>query len=134
MGGAAVAGESAVNRAQMATAATQIEDAVGQIRGLQMQMNGYHADTMAGWQGQAASAFTAAFESFSADFTKVLQALDGMHEKLIGTRTNYQTTEDTNTSGGQPDKWPAQPLTGAARSSPRVAARARDPVTQGESA
>jgi WXG100 family type VII secretion target len=98
MGGAAVAGESAVNRAQMATAATQVEDAVGQIRGLQMQMNGYHADTMAGWQGQAASAFTAAFESFSADFAKVLQALDGMHEKLIGTRTNYQTTEDTNTS------------------------------------
>jgi len=82
----------------MATAATQIEDAVGQIRGLQMQMNGYHADTMSGWQGNAASAFTAAFESFSADFTKVLNALEGMHEKLVGTRANYQATEDTNTS------------------------------------
>jgi len=93
-----VAGESAVDRAQMATAATQIEDAVGQIRGLQMQMNGYHADTKSGWQGNAASAFTAAYESFSADFTKVLNALEGMHEKLVGTRTNYQTTEDTNTS------------------------------------
>ena len=29
---------------------------------------------------------------------KVLNALEGMHEKLVGTRTNYQTTEDTNTS------------------------------------
>jgi WXG100 family type VII secretion target len=93
-----VAGESAVNRAQMATAATQIETAVGQIRGLQMQLNGFHADTMAGWQGEAATAFTSAYESFSADFAKVLSALQGMHEKLAGTRANYQSTEDTNTA------------------------------------
>jgi WXG100 family type VII secretion target len=93
-----VATESAVNRAQMATAATQIETAVGEIRGLQMQLNGFHTDTMAGWQGEAATAFTAAYESFSADFTKVLNALEGMHEKLAGTRANYQTTEDSNTA------------------------------------
>ena len=99
MGGAAVAGESAVNRAQMATAATQIEDAVGQIRGLQMQMNGYHADTMTGWQGKAASAFTAAFESFSADFTRFSRRSTECTRSSSDTGANYQTTEeDTNTS------------------------------------
>lgn len=98
MGGAAVAGESAVNRAQMATAATQIESAVGEIRGLQSQLTGFHSDTMAGWQGTAATAFTSAYESFSADFAKVINALEGMHEKLVGTHANYVATEDANTS------------------------------------
>lgn len=91
-----MAGETAVNRAQMATAATQVESAVGQIRGLQSQLNGYHSDLQGGWVGQAASAFTAAYESFSADFTKVVNALENMHEKLIGTRSRYEATEQAN--------------------------------------
>jgi predicted translin family RNA/ssDNA-binding protein len=82
MGGAAVAAESAVSKAQMAAAASQIETAVEQIRSLQMQMNGYHADTMCGWLDNALSPFTVAYESFSADFINVLNALDEMHEKL----------------------------------------------------
>jgi WXG100 family type VII secretion target len=93
-----VAGETAVNRAQMATAAVQVEDAVGQIRGQQSQLNGYHSQLVGGWVGDAATAFTGAFESFSADFTKVLNALEGMHEKLVGTRATYQSTEDSNTA------------------------------------
>jgi len=93
-----VAGETAVNRAQMATAAVQVEDAVGQIRGQQSQLNGYHSQLVGGWVGDAATAFTGAFESFSTDFTKVLNALEGMHEKLVGTRANYQSTEDSNTA------------------------------------
>jgi WXG100 family type VII secretion target len=93
-----VAGETAVNRAQMATAAVQVEDAVGQIRGQQSQLNGYHSQLVGGWVGEASTAFTGAFESFSADFTKVLNALEGMHEKLVGTRANYQSTEDANTA------------------------------------
>ncbi len=93
-----MAGETAVNRAQMATAAVQVEDAVGQIRGQQSQLNGYHSQLVGGWVGDAATAFTGAFESFSADFTKVLSALEGMHEKLVGTRANYQATEDSNTA------------------------------------
>jgi WXG100 family type VII secretion target len=93
-----MAGETAVNRAQMATAATQVEDAVGQIRGLQSQMAAYHGELMGGWVGQAATAFTSAYESFSADFTKVVSALEGIHEKLVGTRATYEATEESTTA------------------------------------
>ena len=66
-----MAAESAVNRAAMATAAKQVEDAVTQVRGQQSQLAGFHGDMMGGWQGDAANAFTAAYEAFNADFTQV---------------------------------------------------------------
>jgi WXG100 family type VII secretion target len=90
-----MAAESAFNRSAMAQAAVQVEDAVGQIRGQQSKLAGQHGDLMAGWQGQAATAFTGAYESFNSDFTQVLNALQGIHEKLGTTRTRYQTTEET---------------------------------------
>ena len=46
----------------------------------------------------AASAFTSAYDSFSADFTQVLNALQGIQEKLTATRTRYQATEETQTA------------------------------------
>ena len=91
-------GETAVNRAQMATAATQVEDAVSKIHALQSQMNGYHAQLMSGWSGNAATAFTNTFEHFSADFTKIVNALENIHEKLVGTRSRYEATEESTTS------------------------------------
>jgi WXG100 family type VII secretion target len=81
----------------MATAATQVEDAVGRVRGQQSQLNGFHSELMGGWSGDAASAFTAAYEHFGADFTKVINALEGIHERLVGTRTRYEATEQANT-------------------------------------
>jgi WXG100 family type VII secretion target len=82
----------------MATAAVQVEDAVTTIRGQQSQMNAYHSELVGGWQGDAANAFTSAYESFSADFAKVVNALEGIHEKLVGTRATYEATEETNTA------------------------------------
>jgi WXG100 family type VII secretion target len=82
----------------MAQAAVQVEDAVGQIRGQQGQLAGFHGDLMGGWQGQAASAFTAAFESFNADVGQVLSALQGINEKLTATRSRYVATEETQTA------------------------------------
>jgi hypothetical protein len=35
---------------------------------------------------------------FSADFAKVLNALQVIHEKLVSTRNTYQATEDANTA------------------------------------
>lgn len=93
-----MAGESAVNRQAMATAAQQVESAVGTIRGLQSNMNGYASQLQGGWQGQASSAFNGAFEAFSADFAKVINALEGIHEKLVGTHSTYAATEEANTS------------------------------------
>jgi WXG100 family type VII secretion target len=93
-----MAGESAVNRQAMATAARQVESAVGNIRGLQSNMNSYASQLQGGWQGQAASAFSNAYEQFSADFAKVLTALESIHEKLTGTQSTYTTTEESNKS------------------------------------
>jgi WXG100 family type VII secretion target len=91
------AGESAVNRQAMATAAQQVESAVTVIRGLQSNMNGYNAQLQSSWQGQAATAFSNTYEAFSADFTKVLNALQSIHENLVSTHGTYATTEETNT-------------------------------------
>jgi WXG100 family type VII secretion target len=93
-----MAGESAVNRQAMATAAQQVESAVSTIRGMQSNMNGYASQLQGGWKGQAASTFATTYEAFSADFGKVLNALEGIHEKLVGTHSTYATTEETNTS------------------------------------
>jgi WXG100 family type VII secretion target len=92
------AGESAVNRASMAQAAQQVEAAVGVISGLQANMNGYTSQLGGGWQGNAAVAFTRTYEMFSADFAKVLNSLQVIHEKLVSTRNTYQATEDANTA------------------------------------
>ena len=92
------AGESAVNRASMAQAAQQVEAAFGMITGLQSNMNGYSSQLGGGWQGNAAVAFTRTYEMFSADFAKVLNALQAIHDKLVSTRSTYQATEDANTA------------------------------------
>ena len=92
------AGESAVNRASMAQAAQQVEAAFGMITGLQSNMNGYSSQLGGGWQGNAAVAFTRTYEMFSADFAKVLNALQVIHDKLVSTRNTYQVTEDANTA------------------------------------
>jgi len=92
------AAESAVNRAAMATAAQQVESAVTVIRGLQATMDGYNGQLQSGWQGQAASAFAGTYEAFSADFAKVISALQGIQERLVATHGTYVSTEDANTA------------------------------------
>ena len=91
------AGEASVNRAAMAQAAQQVDQAVSVIRGLQSNMNSYSAQLAGGWQGQASTAFQNTYEAFNADFTKVLTALQGIQEKLVGTHGTYTTTEQANT-------------------------------------
>jgi WXG100 family type VII secretion target len=82
----------------MAQAAQQVEAAYGMITGLQSNMNGYSSQLGGGWQGNAAVAFTRTYEMFSADFAKVLSALQAIHDKLVSTRNTYQATEDANTA------------------------------------
>lgn len=92
-----MAGEVTVNRAAMVTAAQQVESALGEIRAQQARLNTIH-DTLAGsWKGQASSAFTNAYMQFSSDFTIVINALNGIHERLVGSHANYSTTEAANT-------------------------------------
>ena len=93
-----MAAESAVNRAAMATAAQQVEDAVTQVRGQQSQLAGFHSDMMSGWVGTAASAFTAAYEAFNTDFTQVINALQEFQPKLTTSRSRYEANEQVLTT------------------------------------
>lgn len=83
----------------MVTAANQIEDALGQIRGLQTRLDSAHGTLVSSWKGEASGAFTNAFMQFNEDFSIVVKALNAMHEKLVGTHNNYSTVEAANTQG-----------------------------------
>ena len=84
--------------ALMAQAASQVESAVGTIRGLQSNLASAHESMMGGWQGAAAQTFTGAFNQFNVDFQKVIQALDYLGEKLQQSGKNYTTVENANQS------------------------------------
>ena len=92
-----MAGESAFDRSLMATAANQTEQAVDSIRSIQSSMNAQHEALQGGWKGEASTAFSSAFAQFNGDFTKVLQALQNLQEKLSASQKNYTATETANT-------------------------------------
>jgi ESAT-6 family protein len=94
-----VAGEVTVNRAAMVTAANQIDGALGEIRGQQARLDSAHSTLVGSWKGDASGAFTNAFMQFNEDFSIVVKALNAMHEKLVGTHTNYTSVEAANTQG-----------------------------------
>jgi WXG100 family type VII secretion target len=93
-----MAGESAVNRAAMATAYNQCQDAVDQVKAEQSRLAGFHSEMMGGWVGMAASAFTSAYTEFNADFTQVLSALQEIQEKLVSTQRRYTVQEQQQTA------------------------------------
>lgn len=93
-----MAGVSAHDAQLMAQAATQVDSAVGEIRGLQSQLASAHESMMGGWQGPAASTFTSAFTAFNTDFQKVIVALDNLGSKLRQSGANYTTIEEANKS------------------------------------
>jgi WXG100 family type VII secretion target len=93
-----MAGQVTVNRAAMATAAGQVEDALGTIRGQQARLNGINEELAASWKGEAAAAFAGAYESFSSDFAIVISALQGIQDRLVGSHANYDAAESANTA------------------------------------
>jgi len=78
----------------MAQAAQKLEDAVGTTRGIRTQLQGHKAELLSNWSGNAARAFDRVFEQFDQDFQRVLTAMEGMHGKLVQTRTTYERTEE----------------------------------------
>lgn len=85
----------------MAKAATDIDEAASTIKGLQTSLSGHKQAVLAGWQGNAAQAFDGVFQSFDEDMTKVLTALNGMHEKLVHNRTQYESAEQEQTDAAR---------------------------------
>lgn len=86
-------GQSAVDRAAMAQAAQDIDHSANIIRGLQGQLEGHKQQVRSQWEGNASMAFETVFNRFNEDFTKVLKALDGMHESLVQTKIVYESRE-----------------------------------------
>lgn len=91
-----MSGQSSVNRASMAQAASDLEASAGVIKGLQGQLEGHKSDVRAGWDGAASMAFERVFARFNEDFNKVLQALNGMHESLVATKITYEAKEQAS--------------------------------------
>lgn len=93
-----MAGESAVNRAAMTTAYNELQSAVDQVKAQQSRLSGFQADLQGGWVGDASSAFASAYTAFNADFTKVIQAMQTMQEKLVATEKRYAANEAEQTA------------------------------------
>lgn len=85
----------------MAKAAQDIDEAASTIKGLQTSLDGHKQSVLSGWQGNAASAFDGVFQSFNEDMSKVLTALNGMHEKLTHNRTQYESAEQQQTDAAK---------------------------------
>jgi ESAT-6 family protein len=88
-----MAPQSAVDRAQMAQAAQEIETKANIIRGLRNQLEDHKTQVRAGWEGTAAGTFETVFHEFDCDFQKVIAALEKMHEALTHTRIQYEARE-----------------------------------------
>lgn len=93
-----MAGQVTVDRAAMVAAAQQVESALGEIRAQQARLVSTHDALQGGWQGEASTAFTNAFNEFNNDFGIVINALNGIHERLVGSHGTYNTVESANTT------------------------------------
>lgn len=85
----------------MAKAAQDIDEAASTIKGLQTSLQGHKAAVLSGWQGNAANAFDGVFQAFDEDMSKVLTALNGMHESLVHNRTQYEAAEQQQTDAAR---------------------------------
>jgi WXG100 family type VII secretion target len=77
----------------MGQAAQEVEDKANIVKGLQNTLESHKGDLMAGWKGAAAMSFNQVHEEFNKDFTKVINALQGMHESLVHTKIHYESKE-----------------------------------------
>jgi WXG100 family type VII secretion target len=85
---------SGADRAKMAQAAAQIEEAANDIKGLQNGLNTQKGAMMAGWVGNAAAAFERVFNEFNGAFNTTLNELNKIHEKLVDNRIRYEANEE----------------------------------------
>ncbi len=87
--------DTAIDLAKARQAAQRVDKAAGVIRGLQVRIQGHKDHLRSGWDSTAARSFDDVFSHFDADFTRVLKALDTLHENLNqGTRTYEKSVAD----------------------------------------
>jgi WXG100 family type VII secretion target len=82
-----------VNHAAMRQAAGEIGEKANIIKGLQNTLESHKAELMSGWGGDASMTFQSVHDEFNQDFTKVINALEGMHESLTHTAIHFESKE-----------------------------------------
>jgi WXG100 family type VII secretion target len=87
-----VADESAIDMAKAKQAAQKIDHSASVIQGLQVRIQEHKATLRSGWDSTAALAFDDVFTHFDEDFTRILGALNQMHEKLVHTNIKYESS------------------------------------------
>lgn len=92
----AESGMHQANHAAMRQAAGEINDKANIIKGLQNTLEGHKQELMSGWGGVAALTFQQVHDEFNQDFTKVINALQGMHESLTSTAITFESKEQEN--------------------------------------
>ncbi|MFI0350680.1 WXG100 family type VII secretion target [Actinomadura sp. 9N407] len=85
--------QSAQDREAMGQAAQRIEQSAGIVKGLQTKLDSQKSQLMGGWQGAAAGSFDRVFMEFQTSMGKVQRELEGMYEKLVQTKIQYESTE-----------------------------------------
>jgi WXG100 family type VII secretion target len=80
----------------MSTAASQIDNALSEIRNEQSQLANYNSELIGTWKGEAATAFANAYAQFNEDFSVVISALNGILERIGASHANYNTVEAAN--------------------------------------
>jgi len=93
------AGESAVDRAAMAQAASQAEAAVTVIRGLQTEVASLDAQlrsSLAAWDGNAQQAYFTAKAQWDAAMANMAQVRSQLGAVIGTAHSNYQSAEASN--------------------------------------
>jgi WXG100 family type VII secretion target len=78
----------------MAQAAQSLEDAANVTQGIRSRLQSHKGQLRSSWEGNAAMAFDRVFAEFDENFAKVLTAMNGLHEKMVQTKIQYESTEE----------------------------------------
>ncbi|QFG22084.1 WXG100 family type VII secretion target [Actinomadura sp. WMMB 499] len=84
---------STVDRAEMNAAAQRVEAAAQDLRKMQGDLGQEQSQLQGRWIGEAGNAFTRVYNEFNSELGNVLQVLDGLHEKLVQVKINYEASE-----------------------------------------
>lgn len=89
-----MAQQTSADRAAMAQGAADVAAASDTTRQLKGKLAGeMNTLVSSGWQGNAATVFGRVFNDFDRQFGRVLDALDDIHENLVGSRITFEQTE-----------------------------------------
>jgi WXG100 family type VII secretion target len=91
-----MAGGASAQIPAMAQAATQVDQAGQTLAGIRTRVGGAVANTQGGYQSEAATVFRNVMDQWGADFQKIVNGLNQIHEALTATHRSYQASVDTD--------------------------------------